>query len=449
MWKFRCDAVKGREMDTMEIRIKRREKQLMDRLRERPWLLLQEDQYLLRAEPVFKHGEIKSITNWEIRVEQSMLENMHRKEKFQDDIRKYLCYTLSCPANKSGIGQHHLYAHCVKKTDETISHVFQCTYDLVKSNRAKLLSQMKTSFTKYKTSPLLINHIMRMLYQYCGGHQVTKINTPRVAIQSPLLRKVSQAVNIQIDDIGIQNMLLGIATPAFVESQRLYLQNNSFGNLYNADRWGRWFLHEMLELSTQLWKYRCTLVHERKEGSMEHRLRCLAVDWLVQLRQNQTLIPITARHLLNRSSKYFMSGPIRSVNAWIRKIEVELEQKQLPTRLPDIREWLKPIPATTSNIECYIIGEKVDDASSISTDPDPETILSVDSMSCNAMCDLLLDTDTIPTFPHFKHETSTDQHNQALYPVNVIVSRVENTDDRYENIQRKKKLQKQHDSRYG
>ena len=91
MWKYRCDFVKGMEIDTIEIRVKQRATMLMQRLRERPWLLLQQDQHLLGDNMIFDKSDTRHIENWQTRVEQSMLENMHRKEKHQGDIRKYLC----------------------------------------------------------------------------------------------------------------------------------------------------------------------------------------------------------------------------------------------------------------------------------------------------------------------------------------------------------------------
>jgi len=324
-----------------------------------------------------------------------------------------------------------------KKTDEDTEHIFQCSNDLVRTNRTILLSKMKTSFTKYKTSPLLINHIMRMLYQYCGGHRVTKIKLSSENNPSHILKKISRATEVQIDDLGIQNMLLGIVTPEFLECQKLYLQSNSFGQNYNADRWGRWFLREMIDFSTQLWKYRCTLIHDKKEGTMEHRLRCLAVDWLEQLKQHQTLIPIQARHLLNRSSKYFKSGPIRSVNAWIRRIEIELQQKQIPSRLPDIRKWLQPTLKPTSNTAGNSSGDAFDDSTSVSTYSQDDAISSYTIVSCNAICDLLLETDTIPTFPYYKHQYQMDTEDPALYPETILISNMENTGDRYANVRMK------------
>ena len=232
-------------------------------------------------------------------------------------------------------------------------------------------------------------------------------------------------------------MLLGIVTPEFLECQKVYLQNNSFGKNYNADRWGRWFLREMIDFSAQLWKYRCTSIHDKKEGSMEHRLRCLAVDWLEQLKQNQTLIPIQARHLLNRSSKYFKSGPLRSVSAWIRRIEIELQQRPIPTKLPDIRKWLQPKLMPKSNVDCDSSGDTSDNSSLISTFSQDDAISSFTLESCDAICDLLIETDTIPTFQYCKQRYQMNSESPTLYPANIIIPNKGNTGDRYEYVRMK------------
>ena len=325
-----------------------------------------------------------------------------------------------------------------KQTDENLSHVFQCQHDLIKTNRSKQLSDLKSSLQKYKTSPLLINHIMRMLYQYCGGHRVSKIKSTPTTTQFSLQQQLSHAIQIQVDILGVQNMILGIVTPEFMECQRMYLKTNSFGRNYNADRWGRWFVREMFEFSTQIWQYRCSLIHDKKEGSMEHRLRSLAVDWLLQLQQHQTLIPLQARHLINRSAKYFKTGPLRSVNAWIRRIEFELQKKKLPTNVPDIRKWLNPTNKTASTNASILLDQASDTVSTTSTITDYSTYSSLASISCKATRDLLMETDTIPTFPQYKRHECTRSRTLLQTPTSILVPITKYTGDRYEYIQYKK-----------
>jgi len=92
---------------------------------------------------------------------------------------------------------------------------------------------------------------------------------------------------------------------------------------------------------------------------------------------------------------------------------------------------------TTSDVGCDTPGETFYDATSTSTDSASETILSFDSISCNALCDLLLDTDTIPKFLYYKHQKNTNPNNQDQYPAHVIVPHIEHGGDRYEYVQLK------------
>ena len=97
-------------------------------------------------------------------------------------------------------------------------------------------------------------------------------------------------------------------------------------------------------------------------------------EWLIQLKQNQTLIPNQTRYLLNGSTKHFKSGPLRSVTAWVRRIESELEKKQLSSNLPDIRNWLKPIIPKKSKIKSNKPCDTFEDASSTSNSTYADTI---------------------------------------------------------------------------
>ena len=136
-------------------------------------------------------------------------------------------------------------------------------------------------------------------------------------------------------------MLLGIVTQLFSESERIYYQQNSFGKKFNAESWGRWFVRLMMDFSQSIWKCRCELVHARQQGTMEHRLRHLSVSWLVKLKNTPTLFPIDSRYITNRSLRHFKTGALRSVNAWTRRIDIELKRKRESSHAGDIGKWIK------------------------------------------------------------------------------------------------------------
>ena len=336
-----------------------------------------------------------------------------------------------------------------KQHDETLSHVYQCTNEIVQCNRNQLISKMKKSLKSIKTSPLIINHIIQMMYQFCGGHRVTKIK-PSIENDSStsIMFHLSLAIDIQINTLGIQNMLLGIVTPLFSEAQRIYYQENSFGKNYNADRWGRWFVRLMMDFSQSIWKYRCELVvHSRQEGTMEHRLRDLAVLWLIQLKNTPTLLPIESRFLTNRNPRHFKLGALRSVNAWIRRVDIELKRKRESSHAGDIRKWIKSYTKPQYNSENKKCNNLSDSISQISTDDESTssdlTNISNISNSVEAIRDLHLDDDTLPTFLCSKNTTPTSYMinvppfpDEIVFEPDIVLQNVLTPplDDKYANV---------------
>jgi len=257
------------------------------------------------------------------------------------------------------------------------------------------------------------------MYQFCGGHRVSKMKLVESDVTSPFNAKLTKAIQIQCDDLGIQNMLLGLVTPVFTECQRLYYKENSFGRNYSTDRWGRRLVREMIDFSLSLWKFRCEMVHEKCEGSTEQRLRSLAEQWLIQLRQNQTLIPISSRHLLNRSPTYFRRGALRSVTAWIRRVDMEMQKSRETSNVLDIRKWMTPknvVSVGGGSLHNDVRPEYLDEESDDELDESVESSYTINSI--NDVRDLLMESDTIVTFPYSKQNCNYE----IIIPILVEVS---------------------------
>ena len=303
-----------------------------------------------------------------------------------------------------------------KQEPEDIRHVFQCQHGLIKANRAKLLSQFKMSLVKFKTYPTLTNHVCRTLYQFCGGFKVSKVTlSEETRASEPLLEWVERAINTQLDLLGLLNLFFGVVTPVFTHCQHAYYKEHSFGRNYTSEKWGRWFIRALIDTTISIWKYRCELLHDRKEGTMETRLRDLAVDWLMQLKHTPTILPIGSRHLVDRSARYFRKGDIRAVNAWIRRIDLAIRQEKLTPDTSDIRKWLvqnDPLPNEN--------GSDLDSISDFSTSSE----ISYDSYpSTGAVRDLNYDVDSISTFPYEKPNLKKSLH---LYQTEYVLELPDN-----------------------
>jgi len=287
------------------------------------------------------------------------------------------------------------------KEPETIQHIFQCKHDVIKAHRSKSLAEFKTSMQKFKTCPLLLAHVHRILQQYCGNYNVSEMKDKTTSQYGNAFYKlVATAINDQNNNLGIQNMMFGIISREFRECQVAYYKFNNYGRNYTDARWGKWFIRSLLDFTLKLWTYRCDILHAKKEGTMEGRLRSLAESWLVQLRFQPTLILVQSRYLFNRSPKHFRKGDLRAVMAWVRRMENELKEAKMEKQTSDIRKWVKMSPRC--NINQQKSPQKCDDDDSdSSTESNGVSILSFDIDSQRATHDLFLEHDSISTFPTY------------------------------------------------
>ena len=254
---------------------------------------------------------------------------------------------------------------------------------------------------KFKTCPLLLAHVHRILQQYCGNYNVSEMKDKNTSQYGNAFYKlVATAINDQNNNLGIQNMMFGIISREFRECQVAYYKFNNYGRNYTDARWGKWFIRSLLDFTLKLWTYRCDILHAKKEGTMEGRLRSLAESWLVQLRLQPTLLPVQSRYLLNRSPKHFRKGDLRAVMAWVRRMENELKEAKMEKQTSDIPKWVKISPRC--NINQQISPRKCDDDDSdSSTESNEASVLSFDIDSQHATHDLFLEHDSISTFPTY------------------------------------------------
>ena len=126
-----------------------------------------------------------------------------------------------------------------KTHHETITHVFQCNHNLMKLNRMKAIANFKSSLIKSKTSPILVNHLHRIIQQHCGGFNVSDLDPNSVLASNEHLKLISYVLQEQKNKIGIENMMFGILSKKFCDCQRMYFKTNNFGRNYTIERWGR------------------------------------------------------------------------------------------------------------------------------------------------------------------------------------------------------------------
>ena len=396
-------------------------------------------------------AELQCARTWKVSPRALPLidwENLRKEHRSKRGFRKFKTtkaihrqWATMCRESRWKRAESALCPLC-KQTNETISHVFQCTHDLVKLNRTKAIAEFKTSLSKYKSCPVLINHFCRVLHQYCGGFKVSDLDPYVVSPSNRQLYLVALAFREQVQKLGTKNMMFGILSKRFLDCQKLYFQHNNFGRNYTIDRWGRWIIRALQEFTNNLWSYRCEIMHEKEVGTMEFRLRSLAETWLIQLQMNPTILPIKSRYLLNKSPKYFRKGDLRSVNAWVRRMDAELRESKIESNTSDIRLWLnkKNMSFNTMSNNILQISDNASNCSeSTCSDSDEEENMNA-GHSTLAIRDLLLDVDSIPTYPNYKtYKQQIESEIPTLVEVfdeNIVYSPPP-SEDIYENVRLK------------
>lgn len=264
------------------------------------------------------------------------------------------------------------------ETDETRTHLFQCPHPVSKTNRTTLLLNLRTHLQGIATSPLIVNHILRCLYQFHNGFEVTPINT---ALAKDITEKTQMnAINHQIS-FGIDNLLSGALTLQLASAQRHYSKNQHNGpksKNINYNSWNRSFIKLILDYSNDLWLYRCKILHDDEKLTRESTVRAQAVTLLESLKKDPFQVPFSFRNLLNRSPHYLKTTHLRNVRNWLNRINfaVELEAGRRKNGVNDIRRWLTnedKIEHDDSNSEnnrnnkIAMVGTKVDNSTTLLT----------------------------------------------------------------------------------
>jgi len=126
-----------------------------------------------------------------------------------------------------------------KKPPETIEHTFQCTHQLIQTNRSKAISKFKSSLLKFKTCPTLVNHLHRIMLRYCGGYSVPNVPLNFDNAPSEQLVLIAQAIAVQNKYLGVLNMSFDVVSPLFCSSQSKCYETKPQGRNFTSDRWGK------------------------------------------------------------------------------------------------------------------------------------------------------------------------------------------------------------------
>ena len=89
-WKFRCEVLADKKTGLLEYRTRDKALELLNTLKKRPQILLQEDAHLQnRTSDYISKSPLRNVQNWVLRVECSIIDKESRSEMKQGDIRKF------------------------------------------------------------------------------------------------------------------------------------------------------------------------------------------------------------------------------------------------------------------------------------------------------------------------------------------------------------------------
>ena len=151
---------------------------------------------------------------------------------------------------------------------------------------------------------------------------------------------------------------------------------------------------------------------------MEQRLRSPTTEWLHQLQSNPDILPFKSRHLIHRSVRYFQSGDVRAINAWVRRIDAALKDAKVTAYAEHIRRWLVP------HSHCKYMYQSSSQNSDYTSDE--STICFMSIASVDAVHDFLIYEDSIQTFPFYKNDSPIRESNPPPHATSSFAKKFQN-----------------------
>lgn len=221
---------------------------------------------------------------------------------------------------------------------ETTDHVLQCPSETAKTFRTAKLLEFRSLLDKLETHPLLRNRLMSTMLQYTSGF----INSYSPTTNDDELTMVNRTFEVQ-SRIGSRNMFRGLICTQISDLQEEWYKDHKHKKRNNIAKWDVSVRKALIDISNEIWKHRCTIVHEENKVTVEGYTRTAAFDLLHKLKQVPWSLPSASRHLLNRDGEYFKKANIQDVSSWLRRIQYgiqEIEAMEARTST-DIRTWFQ------------------------------------------------------------------------------------------------------------
>ena len=248
-----------------------------------------------------------NLVDWEL-VETSMKEIPSSKQRWvtkhasgncgvSDTLFKWRMQTEStCPLCRT--------------CDETTNHVFQCPEPIVTQHRNNQIMNLEEWLENKKTDPEITLIIIQSLKSWTTNNEPT-CNSDREDIKQAFIDQ---------NDIGWDNLLLGIGAKKWADCQQRYLE--SINKRSTGKRWLIEIQKKMLNTAWDFWNTRC---NERwKPGNYFDKLAEEALDDAIfeELERGITHeFPQRSKHLFEIEPAEIMNYTVKSKKYWLQSVE--------------------------------------------------------------------------------------------------------------------------------
>jgi len=158
-----------------------------------------------------------------------------------------------------------------------------------------------------------------MLYQLCGGYDD---KTPKHASNPQI-----NAAFMEQQHLGFWNFTKGIISKKFEEAQDShYNEIKAYKQKFSGQKWTRVVISMMHSLLTEVWKFRCKVLHSTQNETVEIRMKMRAQEILEYYKHNSWQLSKGDEYLVQRKNN-FVRSTNRSIRNWIERIENSVREK--------------------------------------------------------------------------------------------------------------------------
>ena len=240
----------------------------------------------------------------------------------------------SVTRTKWGIGNDESCPLCSNHRDST-SHYYYCDHKLMKERKNKLRSELVTLLEKKETDVLLARVVMDLF----DMNRCTNVTEYEIFPTLP-----DELKNAFVDqmEIGVDLFKLGIISNKFGE----YQINHHTGNVQIAVTWSKILIRKLFAISRELWKFRCSILHEENETTLDRMYRRELWTLHQSLQKSWWKFSPRDRQLVEKNQEFFLKGSSRVIDMWRQQVLVAQESAffQATVNVSDIRTFFPVRP---------------------------------------------------------------------------------------------------------